>query len=447
MSESRELSDPHLIRPLPGRFDAAITPPGSKSETNRAIVLASLCRGTSVIRNALTDADDAQRALAAVRSLGAEGTIDGGTITITGVDGRWRVADGGATVDLNNAGTATRFLTAAALLSPAPITITGNERMRQRPIGQLARALRDLGATIEHHGSPGCPPVTVTPPARALRAPTVTIDTPDSSQFVSALLLIGPWIAGGMTVRILGEVTSAPYLAMTIDMLDRAGAEVHASGDMRTLRCGPARQGRLGLDAFEFNIEPDASGATYFWTAAAITPRARCTVPGLSERSIQGDVGYVTLLERMGCVVDRGEGGISVSGPARLRPILADLSDMPDTAMSLAVACACADGASVIRGLRTLRVKETDRIAAIENELTKLGVDVRVQGDDAITITPPSGGLGDIPVVFQTYDDHRMAMSLALLGLRRPNVAIADPMCVRKTYPGFWDDLRRLYAD
>ncbi len=430
-----------------GAFDVTVAPPGSKSETNRAVVLAALTRGTSTIRNALTDADDAKRALEAVRTLGAEAVVDGKTVTITGVDGRWRTPGSGVTIDLNNAGTATRFLTAAALLSPSPVTITGNARMRQRPIGQLADALRDLGATIEHHEAPGCPPLTVTPPASPLRAPTVTIGTPDSSQFVSALLLIGPFIAGGMTVKIAGEVTSRPYLAMTIDMLDRAGAEVQASGDLRTLRCGPANPSRPGLDGFAFDIEPDASGATYFWTAAAITPGARCLVPGLSERSIQGDVGYPKLLERMGCHVEHTQAGIAVTGPARLKPILADLSDMPDTAMSLAAACVFAGGASVIRGLRTLRVKETDRIAALEAELTKLGAEVRVQGDDAVTITPPAGGLGDGPVSFDTYDDHRMAMSLALVGLRRPNVAINDPGCVRKTYPGFWADLRRLYAD
>ena len=158
-------------------------------------------------------------------------------------------------------------------------------------------------------------------------------------------------------------------------------------------------------------------------------------------------MGYVRLLERMGCAVEHDADGIAVTGPARLQPILADLGDMPDTAMSLAAACVFARGTSILKGLRTLRVKETDRIAAMEAELTKLGVDVRVQGDDAITITPPENGLGGTPVAFDTYDDHRMAMSLALIGLRRPNIAINDPGCVRKTYPGFWRDLDRLYAD
>ncbi|MEN1706351.1 MAG: 3-phosphoshikimate 1-carboxyvinyltransferase [Planctomycetota bacterium] len=441
------LPDPYPIEPLRGTFNVSLAPPGSKSETNRAIILAAMCHSTSRIQNALTDADDAKRALDAVRLLGAEATADGTTVTITGVGGRWRTPPAGTTIDLNNAGTATRFLTAAALLSDNPVTITGNARMQQRPIGQLTQALKSLGASITHHKTEGCPPLTITPPAEPLRAPTITIDTPDSSQFVSALLIIGPFIAGGMTVRITGEVTSAPYLAMTIDMLERAGASVHASGDLRTLRSAPPHPDRPGLEGFTFDIEPDASGATYIWTAAAISPGSTGTVSGLTERSIQGDVGYARLLERMGCGVRVSDNGIGVTGPTKLKPILADLSDMPDTAISLAAACVFADGPSVIRGLRTLRVKETDRIAAIKTELTKLGVDVHVQGDDAITITPPAKGLGDTPIAFDTYDDHRMAMSLALVGLRRPNIAINDPRCVRKTYPTFWADLAKLYAD
>ena len=443
------LPDPLPIPVLPARraFSVSVRPPGSKSETNRAVILAALARGRSVIRNALTEADDAERALSAVRTLGAEATVSGSDITITGVGGRWRVPAEGTTVDLQNAGTATRFLAASAMLSPGPVTITGNERMRSRPIGQLAGALHDLGAVVQHHGSPGCPPLTVTPPAGGPpHAPTVSLGTPDSSQFVSALLMLGPWVPGGLTVRISGEVTSAPYLTMTLDLLARVGASVHSTEDLRVLRCGPGPAG-LGLDGFEVEIEPDASGATYFWTAAAVSPGSVCTVEGLGERSIQGDTGYAALLERMGCGVSRSAESIGVTGPVSLSPILADLSGMPDTAMSLASACCFAPGTSILRGLRTLRVKETDRIEAMRAELSKLGVEVTVQGDDALTITPPAGGVAadSSPVVFDTYDDHRMAMSLSLIGLRRRGVSVRDPGCVAKTYPGFFADLSRIY--
>ncbi|MGP1273376.1 MAG: 3-phosphoshikimate 1-carboxyvinyltransferase [Phycisphaerales bacterium] len=432
------------------RFGLTLRTPGSKSETNRAIILAGLASGRSVLRGALVGADDAERALDAVRALGASASLGGTTITIEGVGGRWRVGHAGATVDLQNAGTATRFLAASALLADGPVTVTGNERMRQRPIGQLAGALHELGGTVEFHERDGCPPLTVTPPAGGpARGRELVVRRPDSSQFVSALLMLGPWIPGGVTIRIEGEVTSAPYLAMTLDLLDRVGAEVSSTADLAVLRCAPAAS-VPGLAGFELDIEPDASGATTFWSAAALLPGCAVTVPGLGFGSVQGDARFVRVLERMGAEVeilsDGGEPSLTVRGPTRLEPVLADLSAMPDTAMNLAVVCCFAHGTSVLRGLRTLRVKETDRIAALERELSKLGVRVDVQGDDAITITPPKGGLAAAePVEFDTYDDHRMAMSLSLVGLRRPGVAVRDPGCVAKTYPGYWADLGRLY--
>lgn len=456
MSPLAALPDPLEITALEGAFDLSVTPPGSKSETNRAIVLTALASGTSVLRGALTEADDSIVAIEAVRTLGAKVEVDGSTLRIEGVGGRWTCPAEGVTVDLKNAGTATRFLTAAAMLAPGPVTITGNERMRQRPIGELADALHELGATIEWHGVEGCPPLTIVPPSGGIpHGVELVFESPESSQFVSALLMLGPWVTGGITVRITGRVTSSPYLSMTLDLLDRVGATVRATDDLRLLRISP--EGDSGLAGFDLGIEPDASGATYFWTGAAMIPGARATVLGLDTRAIQGDARYAGLLERMGAQVELSSGDekpwTRVTGPVSLRPILADLSPMPDTAMSLAVAACFAKGTSVLRGLGTLRVKETDRIEAIRNELTKLGVavDVGVHGDDeTITITPPEGGVDCSPtadrVEFDTYDDHRMAMSLALVGLVRPNVFIRDPGCVAKTYPTFWAQLADLYA-
>jgi 3-phosphoshikimate 1-carboxyvinyltransferase len=219
------------------------------------------------------------------------------------------------------------------------------------------------------------------------------------------------------------------------------------------LRLGPQAG---GLEAFEFEVEPDATGATYFWAGAAVSPQGRCRVLGLGDGSLQGDSGFPEVLGRMGAGVARGgePAGIEVTGARRLRPILADMSGMPDAAMTLAAAACFAEGTSILRGLKTLRIKESDRIAAVKAELTKLGVQVQtpVQGDaDAMTITPPAGGVdcskGAAPVVFDTYEDHRMAMSLALIGLRRPNVGIRNPACVGKTYPGFWQDFARFYEE
>lgn len=452
-----ELPDPLEVPTLGSVFDLDAQPPGSKSETNRAIVLASLAQGTSVLRGALVEADDSQVMIEAVRTLGARVSIDGSTLTIEGIDGRWDVPETGVTLDLKNAGTATRFLTASSMLAGGPVTITGNQRMRERPIGELAGALDQLGASVSWQGNEGCPPLTVTPPAGGVpHGVELEFDSPESSQFVSALLMLGPWVAGGVTVRISGRVTSSPYLSMTLDLLDRVGARVQMSDDLRYLRVSPGGEGRLG--GFELDIEPDASGATYLWTAAALIPGAKSLVRGLDTHATQGDTRYAGLLERMGATVEWSHAGespwTSVVGPVALRPVLADMAPMPDTAMSLAVAASFATGTSVLRGLGTLRVKETDRIEAMRRELTKLGVsvDIGVHGDDeTMTITPPAGGIDcsqNAPrVEFDTYDDHRMAMSLALVGLRRPNVFIRDPGCVAKTYPTFWRQLSQLYCD
>ncbi len=467
MPESPTLPDPlpveqlHVARGRPP-FDVTVRPPGSKSLTNRAVLLAALARGESVIRNALIDADDSRRMVEAAVALGASVAHEGETLRITGVAGRWRVPADGVRLDLGNAGTATRFLAASVMHADGPVTIDGNERMRQRPIGELIDVLRVFGVRAEYLGTPGCPPVRLAPPAGGPRAPS-RLDIPPtrSSQFVSAILLAAPWIRGGVTVRLLGEVTSASYVEMTLNLLAALGASVLTSEDMRVARVGPPEspdgEALTGLDAFEYQVEPDASGATYFWGAAALFEGASCRVVGLGPDSLQADARFPDLLARMGCRVTDGTLGdlpaTTVTGPSGLRPVMADLSLMPDAAMTLAVVAGFAGGASVLRGLGTLRDKECDRIAALQRELAKIGVRVQpgTGGDDGtLTITPPAGGVdcsADAgPVEFETYDDHRMAMSLALVGLRRPGVRVRNPACVAKTYPGFWRDLERLRA-
>ena len=477
------IPDPFPITPIPPSrwrtIDVSVTPPGSKSLTNRAVLLGALARGTSTIRHALLDADDARRMLDAVGALGARVAVDeAGVLSISGVDGRWRVGDTGVRLDLGNAGTATRFLAAAALLADGPVTIDGDARMRQRPIGELAEALRTLGAGVDWLGQPECPPVRIRPPVptgpdgRSPTAATVELGPTQSSQFISALLLVGAWLPSGLTVRLTGEVTSASYVRMTLALLDRLGAQVKSTGDLSVIRVNPGpsptrgasmASGRpRGLAAFDTTIEPDASGATYFWTAGAILPGARVRVMGVGDTAFQGDAAYPHVLGRMGASVQVSTGeptaataplhppSIAVRGGDRLVPVLADMRDMPDAVMSLAIACCFARGHSVIRGVRTLRVKESDRVAALRAELAKIGVTVSPHpaDPDTLTITPPERGVDCSPdapsVVFETYKDHRMAMSLALLGLRRPNVLIADPGCVAKTYPRFWADLETL---
>ncbi len=448
-------------------FDLTIVPPGSKSLTNRAVLLAALTEGNSTIRGALTDAQDAQYMLGAIEALGA--TIEhapppsrlDSTIRITGVGGHWTPKGDSRQVDLDlgNAGTATRFLAAASCFSPKPVVIDGNLRMRERPLGTLTDALPHLGVTVEHLGNSGYPPVRLHPslsgvPDEAM----ISLGKTASSQFVSALLLCGPWFPNALTIELTSSITSRSYIEMTVGLLDRLGASVRLAEDLKVIRVGPAEhraaRGQTGIDPFDYAVEPDASGATYFWAAAGLITGARCRVRGIGRDSLQGDADFPEVLARMGITLlehTDDDATLETRGPRSLTGVLADMADMPDAVMTLAVLCAFAATPSIIRGVRTLRVKETDRIAALQTELGRLGVKVEVAADsDAITITPPEEGIDCSPsapdVVFQTYDDHRMAMSLGLIGLRRPNVFIQNPRCVAKTYPGYWRDLAKLYT-
>jgi len=444
------LPDPLELAPAPAGVVATVELPGSKSLTNRALLLAALADGESVVQRALLDADDARVMIEALRALGV-GVDEGedGELRIRGCAGRFR---GGCSINLKNAGTATRFLTAAACLADGPVEIDGNARMRERPIGELVGMLRLLGVRLDELGAPGRVPLRVhpcRPEGGTMRVPTTL-----SSQFVSALMMVAPWCTKGLSIEFDGPVTSPSYIEMTAGLMREAcGVAVK----------GSVEKGRIAVPAsvvrgFAYTVEPDASGATYFAAGAALIPGARVMLPGLTRRTLQADAGFFDVLERCGGLVAReAQGSIAAHGGA-VRAVEADLGQMPDTAMTLAAVACFAPGTTTIRGLRTLRVKETDRIAAIAAELGKLGVRVEVfaytdasgAADEGVRITPPAGGIdlsaGVGPVEFETYDDHRMAMSLALIGLRRPNVWIRDPGCVAKTYPGFWADLSRLYA-
>jgi 3-phosphoshikimate 1-carboxyvinyltransferase len=444
------LPDPYPIEPLRA-FRASLTPPGSKSLTNRALLLAALADGESFIRNPLA-ADDTQRMLEALSRLGvvvepvAE-SEDGRAYRIHG--GAGMLPDGGE-LFLGNAGTATRFLTAAACFAGAPVIIDGDERMRLRPIGELVDQLRQLGAKIHYLGATGCPPLRIEPSGVPLRGGTLTIPTTLSSQFISALLMIGPLCDSGLTLHLAGPITSASYIAMTVRLMRRFGVEVEASEDGREFRVTPGVY-RAG----EYLVEPDASSATYFLAAAAVTPGSSCTIEGLGNASAQGDVAFADALAQMGAGLAFGDDFITVTGsPEPLRPIDIDMSLMPDAALTLATVACCADGTSVLRGLRTLRVKETDRLAALETELTKVGAKVAIEtddGDELLRVDAAEvcrgmqrGDESTTPVLIHTYNDHRLAMSFAVLGLRRPGIRIADPGCVEKTYPAFWSHLESL---
>ncbi len=439
------LADPLPIPRIGGAFDVEARPPGSKSLTNRALLLAALAEGTSTLRGALTDADDGRVILRALRTMGATIEDAGDALRVRGVNGVLRAPTDGAPLMLENAGTAMRFLTAASALADGVITLDGDARMRERPLAELGEALVGLGVRVEWPGSGGVPPVRVVPPERGWDGGEVSFGRTRSGQFVSALLLAAPFTKRGIRVCCPAGVTSAPYVEMTLRLLERVGVRgIELAPDLSKMFVPGG-----GLTGFPLVIEPDASGAGYFWTGAAMVRGARTMVRGLSRDAMQGDARIVDVLAQMGAGVESSPDGIAVNGPRDgLRGVDVDLSGMPDAAMTLAAAACTAQGITRLRGLRTLRDKETDRLEAIRTELTKIGAEVRVEreGDDeSLTLNPAgvsdSGGV----VEFDTYRDHRMAMSLALLGLVREGVRVRDPACVAKTYPGFWADLAHLY--
>lgn len=433
--------DARAIAPLSAPFRFSITPPGSKSLTNRCLLLAALAEGRSTLHRPLR-ADDTEVMVAALGQLGIDIETEEGdepqswkALHVTGAGGALR---GGAALDLHNAGTAVRFLTAASALADAPVVIDGNARMRRRPVGELLELLRSLGAKIDCLESDASLPLRVHP--AALRGGSVAVGPTLSSQFISALLMIGPHMREGLSIR-AASLTSPGYVAMTLGCMDRFGATIDATAPLD--RIDVAAGAYEGVDV---NIEPDASSATYFLAAAALSPGSVCTIEGLGRGSLQPDVRFADALHEMGANLTFGRDFLTISGAKEpLRGIDLDCILMPDAAMTLAVVAAFAQGESVLRGLSTLRHKETDRLAALQAELTKLGATVEIEDDELLVIEPAADARQRRDeIVIETYDDHRMAMAFSIAGLVRPGVRIADPGCVAKTYPGYWADFDRM---
>jgi 3-phosphoshikimate 1-carboxyvinyltransferase len=426
------------IDPITAPFTASITVPGSKSLTNRAMVLAALASGPSNLSNILI-ADDTQVMLDGLRALGFGLEIGSDAVRMAGQGGR--ILADRAEVFCGNSGTTIRFLTAVCALGRGEFTLDGVERMRQRPIGALVEMLHNLGARIECSQANGCPPVRLM--ADGLPGGFVRCGSESSSQYLSALLMVAPYARREVRVFLDGPQTSWPYVEMTMQLMDRFGVTVELVRDPRT---GEPKQIIVPGGAYhptDYAIEPDASNASYFLAAAAVHPGATVTIRGLGRTSLQGDVGFGRVLQRMGAGLKMERDSITVSGAEDLQGIDTDLSGMPDMAQTLAVVALFAEGPTTIRGLHTLRVKESDRLAALANELRRLGADVDVHGDEAISISPPERFS---PAWIETYDDHRMAMSFAIAGTRQAGITIKNIECVNKTYPRFFDDLKLLSA-
>ena len=408
--------------------------PGSKSLTNRYLTCAALADGTSLLSGA-SFADDAVVMVAALRTLGVSTheRPEQRVLEVAGCHGHLPADE--ADLNVGHAGTAMRFLTALACLGYGRFRLDGSARMRERPIGGLVDALRTLGAGVEYENREGYPPLTVF--ARGLAGGEIIFRQPPSSQFVSALLMVAPYARQDVLIGIDGPLVSEPYVELTLQVMRSMGVEVLDWEGCRFVV--PAfqryRPGR-------YTIEPDASAATYFWAAAAVTG-GRVRVLGLTRASLQGDVGFVDVLARMGCTVEEDGVALAVAGPReRLRGIVADLNDMPDTVQTLAVVALFADGPTEIHNVANLRIKETDRLAALASELTRLGARVDLR-DDGLTIHPPERLR---PAEIQTYEDHRMAMSFAIAGLATDGIVICGAECVSKSFPTFFEVLGDLTA-
>ncbi|MEM9251642.1 MAG: 3-phosphoshikimate 1-carboxyvinyltransferase [Planctomycetota bacterium] len=430
------------IDPLPGPFDVTHRPPGSKSLTNRALLLAALADDQSTIRHALR-ADDTQVMLDALTKLGFAVEDEGECVRVTGRAGS--IPSHAAELDLGNAGTAMRSLAAAVCLDHGTFILDGVPRMRQRPIGELVDALKQLGVgSVAYLSKPGCPPLQIH--AAGLTGGKITLKPTLSSQFITALLLAAPCMERGLTIAFEGPVTSQPYVELTIAIMAEFGvtaAPTHDdAGRLMAVSVAPGRYAST-----DYTVEPDAGSASYFMAAAAAVPGSRIAIDGLGNDSVQGEAAFADALEQMGAIVTKTADATTVAAPpdGKLRPIDLDCDPITDSAMTLAALAAIADGDSAIRNVGNWRVKETDRLNAMCNELNKLGCIAQIRGDDLL-ITPPFDG-ELTPSLVKTYDDHRIAMAFGVLGLARPGVTIDDPACVAKTYPQFFNDLDKLRTE
>jgi 3-phosphoshikimate 1-carboxyvinyltransferase len=419
------------------RVEGTVKMPGSKSISNRVLLLSALARGKTLVRD-LLDADDTRVMLEALQGLGVEVAQVSDGVAIRGVAGAFPVKS--AELALGNAGTAYRPLTAALAFSGGEYRLSGVARMHERPIGDLVDALRRLGARIDYSDMEGFPPLVVHA-GKIRQGEKVRVRGDVSSQYLSALLMALPITGARAEIEVEGELISKPYVEITLNLMRRFGVEVRRDGWKKF-----AVPGQAYSSPGEIRVEGDASSASYFLAAGAISGLSGggpVRVQGVGRGSIQGDVRFVEVLERMGAAVSLGENWIEAGAGAtaraagRLKPIDADLNHIPDAAMTAAVAALFAEGPSMLRNIASWRVKETDRIAAMARELRKLGAAVD-EGGDFIRVSPPAALR---PATIDTYDDHRMAMSFSLAALGGIRVRINDPECVGKTFPKYFDAL------
>ncbi len=412
------------IYPLREPVRAEITVPGSKSFTNRALIIASLANGTSTL-SCCSDSNDSLLLIKILRELGVDIIQNKTTIAVNGNGGKFKEFHGKINVD--DAGTVMRFLTALCCIIPGEIVLEGSSRMHQRPIKGLVDALKQLGAGITYSGEDGYPPLKII--GGSLHGGKVEMDASKSSQFISALLMIAPILNSDLEIISEREIASAPYIEMTISTMRQFGVNVEENSGRYNVKEGS------GYTPTDYQIEGDASSASYFFALAAVT-QSTIRVNNIAPSSSQGDVKFVNLLEQMGCKINKGENYIEVTGTNELHGIRADMKDMQDVAQTLAVLAAFSDGDTTITGVKNLEIKETQRLTALQKELLRMGIKSTI-GADHIMI---KGGVPNGALI-RTSNDHRMAMAFAIAGAKIPNMQIESPEIVRKSFPEFWQKL------
>ena len=414
------------LKPI-SKIDGEINLPGSKSLSNRALLLAALAQGTTRITN-LLESDDTRHMLNALKQLGIKYTLSEDKTQCTVEGNAGPISNEKAQeLFLGNAGTAMRPLCAALCLGEGSYLLTGEPRMKERPIGHLVDALREAGAKITYKENEGYPPLQIE--ANGLSGGNVKIEGAISSQFLTALLLAAPMAKEDMTISIIGELVSKPYIDITLHIMKVFGVEA-INENYETFRI---KGGQTYKAVDSFMVEGDASSASYFLAAAAIKG-GTVKVTGIGKNSIQGDVAFADVLEKMGAKVEWGDDFVSVT-KSELNPIDMDFNHIPDAAMTIATTALFTNGTTTLRNIYNWRVKETDRLFAMATELRKVGAEV-VEGEDYLQITPPEQ-LNHAAI--DTYDDHRMAMCFSLLALDPVSVTINEPECTAKTFPTYFD--------
>lgn len=414
------------VRPL-RHCDGVVTILGSKSYTHRALILSSLADGESALINGLR-CEDTEHTVQALLRFGVEVFWERDHVRVLGGGGKFKETD--ERIDVGNAGSSMRFLTALAALKKGATLLDGSERMRKRPIGELLNGLGQLGVKAYSQKGDDCPPVIVE--SQGLKGGKTRIKGEESSQFLSGLLMVAPYAQKDVYIDITGPLASKPYVDITRDVMSAFGVKIeNQSYGSFFIKAG---QRYLPL---EYRIEGDVSNACYFFSAAAVC-RGRVKVENLNPNSLQGDIGFLEILGRMGCTVTRGKDWVEVQGK-EVYGVEMDMNGMPDLVPTLAVTAAFASGKTVIQNIGHLRFKESDRIHALAVELGKMDVRVK-EGENWLEI---EGGK-PLGAEVETYDDHRLAMSFAVAGLAIPGMKIRGERCVNKSFPGFWEELQEL---